>query len=266
MTWFAASHALVIRSNPVIVMTRTLNEWKRARWTWAYLLSMLLIQFLLESGMWTEKSAIYRSFGLSRAGLRDGHFLSIMTHAFIHASWTHWICNALMILIMGARLESWIGVRRMNFILLGGTLGGAFVHLICGGGANDVLVGASGLVMAMVMVFCTLSPQSRMFPLPVSARNLGWGILLSSLLLMLANPSANIPVFSRVGALFVRWGYADWFRIGHACHFGGALIGWLYARWLLRIPLTKEQLQRQRARNEALHSDSSCAVNDTLLK
>ncbi|MFM2221502.1 MAG: hypothetical protein RLZZ553_1250 [Verrucomicrobiota bacterium] len=236
-------------------MTRTLNEWKRARWTWVYLFSLFVVQFLIESGIWGEKSAIYRSYGLSRTGLHDGHFPSIFTHGLIHASWTHTICNTFMLLIMGARLESWIGVRCMNFILLGGTLGGAVFHLMCGGTANDVLVGASGVVMAMVMVFCTLSPQSRMWPLPVSARNLGWGLLTSSLLLMLVNPSANITGLSRLGAQLVRWGCADWFRIGHACHFGGALIGWLYARWLLRVPLTKEQLQQQRLRNDTRRSN-----------
>lgn len=236
-------------------MMRTLNEWKRARWTCVYLLSIFVIQWLLESGVWGEKAQLYRSLGLSRTGLQEGHFLSIIAHGFIHASWTHWVCNGLMLWMMGARLESWLGARRMNFILLGGILGGACVHLICGGAVNDVLVGASGVVMAMVVVFCSLSPQSRMFPLPVSARNLGWGILLSSLVLMLANPSASIPGFSRMGAQFVQWGCADWFRIGHACHFGGALIGWLYARWMLRVPLTKEQLQRQRLWNETRRAD-----------
>jgi hypothetical protein len=24
--------------------------------------------------------------------------------------------------------------------------------------------------------------------------------------------------------------------MGHACHFGGGIAGWLYGRWLLRLP------------------------------
>jgi membrane associated rhomboid family serine protease len=36
--------------------------------------------------------------------------------------------------------------------------------------------------------------------------------------------------------------------MGHACHFGGALAGWLYGRWMLRQRVTLEKLRRDRAR------------------
>jgi membrane associated rhomboid family serine protease len=41
-----------------------------------------------------------------------------------------------------------------------------------------------------------------------------------------------------------------WFRIGHACHFGGGLAGWIYGRWLLRPRVSLKQLERSRARRE----------------
>jgi membrane associated rhomboid family serine protease len=41
------------------------------------------------------------------------------------------------------------------------------------------------------------------------------------------------------------------FAMGHACHFGGGLAGWLYGRWLLRPRVTLERLRRDRKRREA---------------
>jgi membrane associated rhomboid family serine protease len=40
------------------------------------------------------------------------------------------------------------------------------------------------------------------------------------------------------------------FDIGHACHFGGALTGWLLARAILRPRVSLAKLRAQRRRRE----------------
>jgi hypothetical protein len=42
--------------------------------------------------------------------------------------------------------------------------------------------------------------------------------------------------------------------MGHACHFGGGMAGWLFGRWLLRPRISLERLRRDRERREAKES------------
>ena len=91
-----------------------------------------------------------------------------------------------------------------------------------------------------------------MWPLPVSGKNLGRGLMISMILFYLVTPGLQIPLLSGVGQSMVDAGMEGLFRIGHIYHFGGALTGALYARRLLRRPVSLEELQRQRARREGI--------------
>ena len=103
--------------------------------------------------------------------------------------------------------------------------------------------------MSMLLLYTTVSPQSRLFFLPVSAGNLGLGVMISSLLLSLLNPALDLPILSGRGAIVQTW-YPELFQIGHACHLGGALSGFLLGRWLLRAPVSLEKLRLDRNRRE----------------
>jgi membrane associated rhomboid family serine protease len=89
-----------------------------------------------------------------------------------------------------------------------------------------------------------------MMPVPLSAKNLGLGILLAALILALINPALNLPGLSSLGNALEDHGMGSWFQIGHACHFGGALAGWIYGRWILRPRVTLASLRQDRARRE----------------
>ena len=91
----------------------------------------------------------------------------------------------------------------------------------------------------------------RMMPLPVSGRSLGLGVLIAELSLALINPALDLPGFSRLGNALVNHGMGSWFEMGHACHFGGGMAGWLYGRWLLRPRITLKRLRADRIRREA---------------
>ncbi len=190
----------------------------------------------------------YETLGLSRGGFLSGKPWQILSYGWLHGSWWHAGLNALLVLALGSRIERMLGGRAMMLALVGGVLGGGLGHLLIGSG---LLVGLSGGCVALLLLLTTLSPQSRMFPVPVSGKSLGWGIMLAALLLAAADPALGLPGVSMAGRWLVRHGMASWFLVGHACHFGGGLAGWLYGRWWLRSRVTLDDLRRARARREA---------------
>lgn len=232
-------------------MIRALEHLWRARLVWGIVIALSAIQAWVEScGGFQNVAWLYESAGLSLAGWKSGHYASVLTYALLHGSWLHLACNALLLLLLGARVECWLGRTWLTLVLIGGTLLGALFHLLMSGNAASVLVGASGATIALLLVITTLSPQSRMFPVPLAAENIGLGVMISALLLMVFNPEAPIPLLAQWGKTLAGWWGDDLFRIGHACHFGGGLAGWLIGRWIMRRPVSLEELQAQRVRRE----------------
>ena len=111
--------------------------------------------------------------------------------------------------------------------------------------------------MALLLLLTTLSPQSRMMPIPISGKSLGLGILTTELFLALIDPSLGLPGISALGNWLASHGMASGFQLGHACHFGGGLAGWLLGKWLLRPRVTLKRLRRDRERREASESGQS---------
>ena len=91
-------------------------------------------------------------------------------------------------------------------------------------------------------------------PLPISGKSLGLGILAAELVLALMDPVSGVPGFSNLGKILVDHEMGSWFQIGHACHFGGGIAGWMLGRWLLRPRITLKRLRRDRERREASES------------
>jgi membrane associated rhomboid family serine protease len=230
-------------AGPIATAARNFRSLARSRATLWVAGAILLIH--LAVAVAAPEMGFYESFGLSRAGFLTGKIWQLFTHGLLHGAWWHVSLNALFVLLIGPRIEHIAGVAVTLRVLLAGVLGGGLFHLMLGSG---LLVGLSGGCMALLLLLTTLSPQSRMMPLPVSGRSLGLGILLAALILTLLNPELRLPGLSDAGSWLERLGYGSWFKMGHACHFGGALAGWLYGRWMLRQRVTLEQLRRDRAR------------------
>ncbi len=190
----------------------------------------------------------FETFGLSRSGFLSGNVWQIGSYGWLHGGWWHAGINVGMLLLIGSRIEHMVGRRTMLLTVLAGVVGGGVAHLLLG---NGLLVGISGGCMALLILLTTLSPESRMAPLPVSGRSLGLGILFAAGILALVNPAAGIPGFRDVGQWAVTRGWAVWFQMGHACHLGGGLAGWMVGRWWLRPRVTLKSLRRNRQRREA---------------
>lgn len=225
-----------------------LRQILQARLSWALLALLLGVHLGVEMlGGVQAWSGWYETLGLSRARFFSGKFWQLATYGLLHGDWWHVGLNGLLVLMIGARIEHIAGRAAVLRVTVAGVLSGGLFHLLLGHG---LLVGFSGGCMALLLMLSTLSPQSKMLPLPLSAKSLGRGILCAALILSLINPALNFPGFSRVGRAIESYGLGAWFQIGHACHFGGALAGWLYGRWILRPRITIESLRRERARRE----------------
>lgn len=195
----------------------------------------------------------YEWLGLSREGVFSGKIWQLFTYGFLHANWWHACLNALFLLLVGSRIEHMAGRATLVNATVFGILGGALGHLALapGGAESPLLVGLSGGCVGVLLVLTTLSPQSKMMPIPVSGKSLGLGILTAELILSLVNPALGIPGFSAVGNWMTDRGMSNWFDLGHACHFGGGVAGWLYGRWLLRPRVSLVRLRRDRERRES---------------
>lgn len=218
----------------------------RVKAVFAVVAVLLLAQIAL--GFPESPDTIYATFGLGRDALLGGRVWQILSYAFVHGGWLHLGFNLAGVVLLGSRVEWILGVRGFLRVGLFGILLGGGFHLIASPGG--VLVGFSGAVVAMLLLITTLSPESRMWPLPVSGRALGMGILVAEGFLALIDPSLGLPGFSVVGDWISSQGGASWFGIGHACHFGGGIAGWLYGRWLLRNRISMKNLRRAREREE----------------
>jgi membrane associated rhomboid family serine protease len=201
---------------------------------------------------------LYEVFGLSRTGLQEGRLWQVATHAFLHGSWFHLLLNGMVIFMIGGRVYDILGGRAFLKIAGGGVILGSVLHLCLhpvrptvASVADAPLIGASAAAMALLLTVTSLSPDSRRWPLMVSGKNLGRGLLAATVLLYLITPGLGIPGLSLIGAWLERQaGMETLFQVGHIYHFGGGLVGWLYARRLLRKPITLEELQRARAKRE----------------
>lgn len=228
---------------------------------------LLVVQIVVSQlGGFPGVPGVFEWFGLSRDGILHGRMWQLGTHAFLHGNWLHFIPNFLVIYMIGGRVLRIIGSRGFAVVFGGGVLMAAVLHLLLhparpmgiGEVTNAPIVGASGGAMALLIVLTSLSPDSKMWPLPVSGKNLGRGLLLAAFLLFMITPGLGIPGLSGVGRAVMSWGGADdaglapLFQIGHIYHFGGGLMGLLYGRWLLRRPVTLDELQRRRAKREGL--------------
>ncbi len=231
-----------------------LRDISQARLPWLVALALVAIHTAIEvTGGIGVAWRWYDLLGLRRIDFLEGRVWQPATYALLHGGWIHVGINALGIAVIGARVERYVGPAGFLKVLAAGVVSGGLVHLLLAPGSPDAarLVGASGGCVALLLVVTTLSPDARMWPLPVSGRSLGAGILLAELFLTLVNPGLGLPVFSGIGRWLETVGLGSWFSVGHACHLGGGLAGLLYGRWLLRPRISLQRLRDARARREA---------------
>ena len=257
---FTQPHAGMTSSGaPFSHVGRSLRQIGSSPVSWAWVAVILGIQVLVMAVGGPDGQPArswFETCGLSREGVFSGKIWQVFSYGFLHGGWWHAGLNSLFVLLVGSRIEHTAGRAVMAKAIVFGVVGGGIGHLILapGGRGAPLLVGLSGGCLSSLLLLSTLSPQSRMLPLPVSGRSLGLGLLAAELILALIDPALGLPGFSKLGGILAGHGLRGWFQIGHACHFGGGLAGWIFGRWLLRPRITLERLRRIRERREARES------------
>jgi len=197
---------------------------------------------------------IYREGGLMWAGVTSGKVWQFFTHAWLHGGWGHLMANAFLFYYAAARLSHVLSNQRITVLFLLTSLAAGIAQVLSqaifptlqGG----ILVGASGGIMGMLLGFFAISPDSRMLFLPVSARNIAKGFLISSAFFSLINPALGLPLMSTVGIWLGGLLGEEVFLWAHLAHFVGGLLGWTCIGWFFPRLLKSDDLARMRMDNE----------------
>ena len=190
----------------------------------------------------------YLEGGLSWRGIVSGRVWQLFTHICLHGNWIHLAVNALLFYYSAARLSHVFSNQRICCLFLVCAVGSGLSHIVVQAFFPSIppLVGASGGVTGLLLGFFSISPDSKMIILNISARNLSKGVLVSSALLFLMTPWLGIPLFADLG----RWLESALgnfiFQTAHLVHFVGGILGWvLIVRFLPRL-LSSDDLARMR--------------------
>ena len=86
-----------------------------------------------------------------------------VTHVLGHADWSHLLNNMMLLLVLGPMLEEKYGTKNVVFVMLATAVTTAVVNMIFF--PNVALLGASGIVFAMVLLSSITSTDGHTIPL-----------------------------------------------------------------------------------------------------
>ncbi len=152
--------------------------------------------------------------------IKRGLIYQFLTYMFVHASFYHLLGNMLGLLFFGVAVERSIGSKEfvLMYVLIGLLCGVvSFVSYYVSGMYYTFLLGASGSVYAVLLMYAVLFPNSKIFI---------WGILpVSAPLLVLIY--AGISVWNQL--------FSVGSGIAHLAHLAGFVFAWLYLRLRMGI-------------------------------
>ncbi len=161
---------------------------------------------------------------------QSGHVWRFLTYAFCHseAGLMHIACNMLALYFLGRVVAPILGQREFLWVYLTSAVFAGIIQAcamaIYRTPGQDWVLGASGAVCAVFMLFSLHYPKAKLYLLgiiPIEAR---W-------LLLFAITYDGLGFLGLVPAVFV----GDGAKIGHAAHLGGLLFGFLYFQWNMNL-------------------------------
>ncbi|KAF1712170.1 rhomboid family intramembrane serine protease [Pseudoxanthomonas kalamensis DSM 18571] len=170
---------------------------------------------------WGVLSGVQPSWDAWRASIHDGSVLRLFTALFLHADWAHLLGNLVFLLIFGLPAERVMGAwRYLLLFLLGGATANLAAVLTVGATAPDqVIIGASGAVSAIIGAYLALFPGARLgVVLPL-------GLFLE---FVRAPASLLIGIWALLQVVFAYIGPA-FGAVAWSAHIAGFLFGVVYA-------------------------------------
>ncbi|KAK4530048.1 hypothetical protein CCYA_CCYA03G0905 [Cyanidiococcus yangmingshanensis] len=217
------------------------NMGDRVRRTWASREGRTILALIALNGMvylgWKSRPGgppfMWRHFACSLESIYAGRTHTLLTSSISHMGFLHLLGNMFLLANFGLDVCKALGPSRFLTLYAGGAFLSSAVSLLYKrlrlSGA--VSVGASGSVMAILVMFAMLFPKASLYVMGIK---------------MTAKEACLLWVLFDVAGVVGRLGYIDF-----AAHLGGALFGYLYFSYI-EERLREEMELRRRARRWGL--------------
>lgn len=142
---------------------------------------------------------------------------TIITYQFGHFGFIHLLFNMLMLFFAGRIFTDFFNKKDTWKVYLWGGVAGALLYLLCYNllpvfsGSHSILIGASASVLAILFAATSYAPNLQVSVWGLFSLKLLWLSFAYLILDLIAIPTDNPG--------------------GHIAHIGGAIFGWLYAKY-----------------------------------
>jgi membrane associated rhomboid family serine protease len=195
------------------------NRIARAPWATFALITLVVVFSIF--GFSSE--ALIDSLGVQGDDIARWSGLSLLTYFLVHGDWFHLLSNLYFLWLYGDNIEDELGWQMYLIILAAGTVGGALLHVFLAPEPNGILIGASGGISTLGMLYSMRFPRGKFafFVLPLFrwVRVPAYLLMAVWIFTQLREAADQIEGLTRVSAL---------------CHLGGALVG--LAAWFILSP------------------------------
>jgi len=164
------------------------------------LLALNVVMFLLE--LWFIKTSLISQICLS---FNKPELYQFITHQFIHGSVNHLYSNMVALILVGGKVEEYLG--KTKFIisyLLCGVIGALFEIYFMKGHfkVDDTMAGASGAVFGMIALFALINKDyMKILKWKVRLSSFAWGMIILEVWTTLQFRSDGIGHFAHTGGI-----------------------------------------------------------------
>lgn len=141
-------------------------------------------------------------FALYNYRLDNFHFYQLITHMFLHGGLLHILFNMIGLVTIAPLVESYYGKNKFLLFYLFSGLGAAFAQMFFVDSPIP-MVGASGALFGMFMIYAILSPNSKLMiipiPIGIKAKYLISFFLGLEFLLFILNPNDHVAHMAHIG-------------------------------------------------------------------
>lgn len=255
-------------------MIRMIQLAKRYRLTIVLLALWLVVQSFIEfDGGWRTQGFFLQNWGFVAGDLNSWRRGTWLSYAFLHVNWWHFVLNLVLWTRLALKVEWMLGSLWLLRVTLLTAISAAMVHALLGMSDRGALIGASGISIGILVFVAVIDPDARVWrSVPLRMRSVALGLMVAELFFTLvpwtmkwidALVEGLTPMAERRGtaSLMQQWfgdSFSESWMIGHACHIGGGLMGWLLAQWVMRPRVNLHDLQVRRAK-QALRKSATGA-------
>lgn len=192
-----------------------------------WLICAIVAGFILQQVMlkWImDGHGLESLLGLSPARIEAGHVWTLITYAFLHGNILHVVGVLLGLYFLGRELLPLLGPRRFLGLFGVAIMVGGLLWTATNWNSNALLLGASGGVFALLIVFACFYPNQQMT------------LLLFFILPVTVKPkylALTVVLIDLCGFVFYEiMGARSPFGFAHSAHLGGMAVGWFYFRYV----------------------------------